>query len=397
MLPLLHDHARAAALRMHPAAADYVATGAADEVTLDEAELAWRDWRLLPSVLAGVGTASTRTRLLGSDLATPVLAAPTAYHRLAHPEGELATAAGVADAGSLMVLSTRTTVPLEQVGELLATRGTPWWWQSYLVGDRALTAGLARRATAAGATAVVLTGDTPYVGLRARERHGPPSGTADLMWANLAQHLRREEEEGEGGEGGDGARAVGAGGSGEDLGKALGKADEQALEKALEQTPATLDDIEWLAGITGLPVLVKGVLSGADAVRCLDAGAAGIVVSNHGGRQLDRAVATARALPAVVDAVAGRAPVLVDGGIRSGLDVLVALALGADAVLLGRPVVWGLAAQGSAGVAACLEAVRADLTHGLGLLGARGLPELAQRGRSALVPAGPWTGAGGPA
>ncbi len=378
MLPLLHDHAQAAALRMHPAAADYVGTGAAGEVTLDEAELAWRDWRLLPSVLAGVGAASTQTRLLGSDLASPVLAAPTAYHRLAHPEGELATAAGVADAGSLMVLSTRTTVPLEQVGELLATRGTPWWWQSYLVRDRALTAGLARRAAAAGATAVVLTGDTPYVGLRARERHGPPTGTAELMWANLAQHLDGGREEG-----------PEAGATGDDT------AHERVLERALEQSPATLDDIGWLAGLTGLPVLVKGVLSGADAVRCLDAGAAGVVVSNHGGRQLDRAVATARALPAVVDAVAGRAPVLVDGGVRSGLDVLVALALGADAVLLGRPVVWALAAQGSAGVTECLEAVRADLAHGLGLLGAPGLAALAERGRSSLVPAGPWTGTGG--
>ncbi|MEO3935485.1 alpha-hydroxy acid oxidase [Dermatophilaceae bacterium Soc4.6] len=365
MLPLLIDHARAAATLMHPAAVDYVGTGAADEVTLDEAEIAWRDWRLVPSVLAGVDVASTRTTLLGCDLATPVLAAPTAYHRLAHPDGELATASGVADAGSLMVLSTRTTVAIEEVAGVLDARGTPWWWQSYLVRDRGLTAALAQRATAAGARAVVLTGDTPYVGLRAREAHGPPRGTAELMHDNLARHV--------------------------------GSADEVDAEQALVQAPATLDDIGWLAGVTGLPVLVKGVLGGADAERCLAAGAAGIVVSNHGGRQLDRAVATARALPAVVDTVAGRVPVLVDGGIRSGLDVLVALALGADAVLLGRPVVWGLAAGGGAGVAAALEAVRADLAHGLGLLGVGGLDELAQRGRSCLVPAGPWRGPGGPA
>ena len=367
MLPLLKNHAQAAATRMTPAATDYVGTGSAGEVTLDEAELAWRDWRLLPTVLAGVDDASTRLDLLGSALATPVLAAPTAYHRLAHPEGELATAAGVAEAGSLMVLSTRTSVPIEEVAGLLAARGTPWWWQSYLMRDRSLTAALALRATAAGAGAVVLTGDTPYVGLRARESHGGPEGTADLMHANLARHL------------------VDDGGPGTDA------------EQAVEQAPATLADIGWLAGLTGLPVLVKGVLSGADAVRCLDAGAAGVVVSNHGGRQLDRAVATARALPAVVDAVAGRAPVLVDGGLRSGLDVLVALALGADAVLLGRPVVWGLAAQGSTWVTACLEAVRADLAHGLGLLGVGDLAGLADRGRSCLVPAGPWRGDGGAA
>lgn len=356
MLPLLRDQARLAAEVMDRTALDYLETGSGDEVTLGEAELAWRDWRLVPSVLAGVDTPSTATTVLGHDLAAPVLVAPTAFHRLAHAEGELATADGVAASGSLLVVSSRVTVPIEDLGARLARSGTPWWWQSYLVRDRGVTAALAERAVAAGATAVVLTGDTPYVGIRARGDIAPLPVSDDLLLVNMGRHLRPGADP----------------------------------EVALEQAAATLDDIGWLTDLTGLPVLVKGVLGGPDAVRCLDAGAAGVVVSNHGGRQLDRAVASARALPAVVDAVGGRAPVLVDGGIRSGRDVLVALALGASAVLLGRPVVRALAVDGAAGVAAALGAVRDDLAHSLGLLGVDGLPALAARGRACLVPSLPY-------
>lgn len=276
---------------------------------------AWDRLRLRPHVLRDVSAVDTSLGLLGSRLATPVLVGPTALHGLAHPEGEAATARGAAAAGSLLVLSTRCSRPLEEVP------AGPWWLQAYVMRDRARTRDLVRRAADAGATAVVLTGDTPYLGQRATGRAPLPPDQ--------------------------------------------------------EQDPsAGLEAIDDLAQASGLPVLVKGVLRGDDALACLDAGAAGVVVSNHGGRQLDRVISTAAALPGVVEAVAGRAPVLVDGGLRSGLDVLCALALGADAVLLGRPVLWALAADGAAGVQACLEALTADLAHAMGLAGARRLPEL---------------------
>jgi 4-hydroxymandelate oxidase len=206
--------------------------------------------------------------------------------------------------------------------------------------DRDLTRALVERAAAAGATAVVLTGDTPYVGRK--KRQGVPTGVDRLV--NLAQHLT----------------------------------DGEAVDDArIEQDPtADLRCIDDLARASGLPVLVKGVLRGDDALACLDAGAAGVVVSNHGGRQLDRAFPTATALPEVVAAVAARAPVLVDGGLRSGLDVLCALALGADAVLLGRPVLWALAADGARGVEQSLRAVTDDLAVSMALAGARRLSEL---------------------
>jgi 4-hydroxymandelate oxidase len=290
--------------------------GAGDEATLREATAAWERVRLRPGVLRDVSAVDTSLELLGSRLATPVLVGPTALHGLAHPDAEAATARGTADAGSLHVLSTRSSLPLEQVP------AGPWWLQTYVVRDRGLTRSLVQRAAAAGATALVLTGDTPYLGQRA----------------------------------------------------VLGR---PPLPPEQEQDPSVgLDVIAELSAWSGLPVLVKGVLRGDDAVACLAAGAAGVVVSNHGGRQLDRAVATADALPEVVEAVAGKAPVLVDGGLRSGLDVLCALALGADAVLLGRPALWALAADGAAGVQACLEALTADLAHAMGLAGARSLAEL---------------------
>ena len=310
---------------MHPLLAAHAATAVPDDVrgywdggagrTAAAASAAWEAVRLRPRVLRDVSTVDTALELLGSRLSTPVLVGPTALHGLAHPDGEVATARGTAAAGSLLVLSTRSSRALEEVP------AGPWWIQAYVMRDRGRTRALVQRAAAAGATAVVLTGDTPYLGRRAVRR--------------------------------------------------------APLPPEQEQDPSAGPEmITELAQASGLPVLVKGVLRGDDAVACLDAGASGIVVSNHGGRQLDRAVATAVALPEVVDAVAGRGPVLVDGGLRSGLDVLCALALGADGVLLGRPVLWALAADGAAGVQACLEALTQDLAHAMGLAGARHLAAL---------------------
>ena len=330
VLPLLADHLRDAAARLPEDVLGYYAGGSGDEVSLEEAEVAWSRVRLRPRVLRDVGAVDTSLTLLGTSLATPVLVAPAALQGLAHPDGERATAAGAAAAGSLMVLSTRSSTPLEQLG------AQPWWFQAYVMRDRDLTRALVRRAAAAGARAVVLTGDTPYVARKTRS--GVPTGADRLT--NLAQHL------------GDGWTAG----------------------PEIEQDPtAGLDCIADLAAVGGLPVLVKGVLRGDDAQDCLAAGAAGIVVSNHGGRQLDRAVPTAAALAEVVDAVDGRAPVLVDGGLRSGLDVLCALALGADAVLVGRPVLWALAADGARGVERCVRALTDDLAASMALAGAPSL------------------------
>lgn len=298
---------------------DYYAGGAGEQLSLAEAQDAWRAVRLRPHVLRDVSALSTATTLLGAELAAPVLVGPTAAHGLAHPDGELATARGTAAAGSLLVLSTRSSRPLEEVP------AGPWWFQSYVVKDRGRTLDRVHRAAAAGASAVVLTGDVPWLGAR----HG-------------ATRLQL-----------------------------TGPADPDDVQ----DPSAGLETIGELSA-AGLPVLVKGVLRGDDALACLDAGAAGVIVSNHGGRQLDRALPTVQALPDVVHAVGGRAPVLVDGGLRSGLDVLCALALGADAVLLGRPVLWALAAGGADGVEQCLRAVADDLAHVMGLAGARSVAEL---------------------
>lgn len=336
MHTLLASHAASATALLPSEVRDYYATGAGDQTAAHEAETSWGARRLRPRVLRDVGSVDTSLTLLGTPLRTPVLVAPTALHGLAHPDGEAATARGAADAGSLLVVSTRASRRLEEVP------CGPWWFQAYVMRDRGLTHALVQRAAAAGATAVVVTGDTPYLGTR------PGAGRTALAaepLVNLAQHLT---------DGDDGGRSC-------------------------EQDPtADLGVIAEIASAAGLPVLVKGLLRGDDALSCLDSGAAGVVVSNHGGRQLDRAVPTAAALPEVVEAVDGRIPVLVDGGLRSGTDVLVALALGADAILLGRPVLWALAADGAAGVRACLDAVTADLAHVMGLAGARHLGEISR-------------------
>lgn len=325
MHPLLVRQRAEAARVLDPRVRQYIATGSGEETTLDEAAAGWRAVRFRPRVLADVSGVDTSSALLGHPLSTPVLVAPTASHGLVHPDGELATARGAEAAGSLLIVSTRASQPVEQIA---AECPQGWWLQVYVTRDRALSDDLVVRAAAAGATAVVLTGDTPYVGTKKR---------AD-DFATLV----------------DPAYSV-------NLGVGSQEQDPSITEAVIGR----------LGDLTGLPVLVKGVLRADDARRCVEAGAAGIVVSNHGGRQLDRAVATATALPEVAAAV--DVPVLVDGGVTCGLDVLAALALGADAVLLGRPVLWALAAGGAEGVAQCLTAVREDLAHVMALVGAASL------------------------
>ncbi len=337
MLP--DDREHAARELLPPEVYSYYAAGSGSETTVHEAARAWASYRLRPRSLRDVAHVSTTTELLGTPLASPVGVAPMAFHGLAHPDAELATAAGTARAGSLFVLSTRCSRRIEDVAAVAG----PWWFQVYVMKDRSLTRALVERAAAAGARALVLTVDTPYVGAKRSVGGVRIAVPPEQFLVNLAEHL----PEG---------------------------ADVPALT---EQDPSVdADVIGWLHEVSGLPVLVKGVLRGDEAVRLLDAGAAGVVVSNHGGRQLDRALPAALALPEVVAAVGGRAPVLVDGGLRSGLDVLVALALGARGVLLGRPALWALAAEGADGVEGLLEQVRAELVHTMALAGSADLTSL---------------------
>ncbi len=317
---------------LQPEVYDYYAGGAGEELTMAANIQAWRSRSLRPRVLRDVATIDMNCALLDLTLRSPIMAAPTACHRMAHPDGELATARGLGP-DRLMIVSTRASTRFEDIGAI----GTPWWFQVYKMRSQLVTEHMVARAVTNGASALVLTGDTPVVGRKRRDR-----GTA--MWP---------------------------------AGTFMINAPIDASEIDLEQSSSTtFADIGWLHRMTGLPIFVKGVLRGDDATRCIDAGAAGLIVSNHGGRQLDRAVASADALRGIVQAVNGAVPILVDGGIRNGLDVAIAIAMGASGVLIGRPLLWGLTVDGSAGVSDVFNRLDADLTLNMQLLGAASLSEL---------------------
>ncbi len=318
----------------------YYAGGADDERLLAGNVAAWGHWQLHPRVLAGVAEVSTATTLLGTPVRTPVGVAPTAIQGLAHPEGEVATARGAAAAGALLILSSLATCPLEDVAA--AVPDAARWMQVYILRERARTAELVDRAAAHGYGALVLTVDAPVSGLRLREWRMGVHLPDDLALPNLAGDSTSSAREG-------GFMAIVT----------------HEFEPAL-----TPDDIGWLAGLSALPVVAKGVQRADDAVRCVDAGAAAVVVSNHGARQLADAPATADILAEVVDAVAGRAEVYVDGGVRRAPDVVKALALGARAAMVGRPSLWALATGGADGVAALLHWFESELRRAMALCGA---------------------------
>jgi 4-hydroxymandelate oxidase len=321
---------------------DYLAGGAGEERTVLANRHAWADHALRPHYLRDVRGVDAATTLLGRPSPGPVVVAPTAMHRLFHADGELATAAGAAAAGVTYTVSMVATTAIEDIAA--AAPGAPRWMQLYMQADRAVTQECCVRAVEAGCTAIVLTIDSPVTARNIRnERNGfnVPDG---LTLPNLAPRQARDL----------------------DIWKLVGAYD----------AAVTPDDIALVASWAGgLPVVVKGLVRGDDARRAVDAGAAGIAVSNHGGRQLDTCIASARALPDVVQAVAGDAEVYVDGGIRAGVDVVKALALGARAVLLGRPVIWGLATEGAAGVEAVLRELVDDTARTLALCGVRSAAE----------------------
>jgi 4-hydroxymandelate oxidase len=326
---------------------DYVAGGADAELTMAANLAAWTRLTLRPRVLRDVSAVSTATSLLGVPVPTPVVVAPMAYHQMAHPEGEAASAAGAAAAGCCYVLSTQATMSVEDVAA--AAPDGLRWFQVYVVRDRGWTAELVARAAAAGYRALVLTVDVPLLGNRLRDLRNDFRLPTGLKPANAPPTAAARQRELAG-----------------DVIAQVGQFD----------PGLTFDAVGWLAEASGLPVLVKGVLRGDDALACLDAGAAGVVVSNHGGRQLDTVVATADALAEVVAAVGDRAEVYVDGGVRRGTDLVKALALGARAVLVGRPVFWALVTGGAAGVERLLAGLTAELELAMALCGAPTVADL---------------------
>ncbi len=320
---------------MEPGAWDYYAGGAGDELSLADAHAAWDRIRLRPRVLVDVATRDLSTVAFDQQLPHPIIVAPTASHDLAHPEGERATARGAAAAGALMTLSTIASAPLEEVAA--AAPGSPRWFQLYTPADRGLGQALVERAVAGGYRAVAVTVDLPLPGNRERDLR---NGFRIRMGAHLPE-------------------------------------DQPADERGLVVLPTFgWDDLEWLRSICPVPMLAKGILRADDAVRAVEAGCDGIWVSNHGARQLDTAIAGAEALPEIAEAVGDRALLVVDGGVRRGIDVLKALALGANLVAVGRPVLWGLAVDGSDGVQSVLEMLRAELSLAMALTGCRSLAEI---------------------
>ncbi len=348
----LADHEAHARARLDENAWAYFSGGAADELTLAANRSSWDTLQLLPRVLQPLSGGHTRVRLLGRTLAHPILLAPVAFQRLAHPDGELATAHAAAALGAGLVLSTQASIPLETVARAVrdeASRG-PLWFQLYLQEDRGSTVELVQRAETAGYEALVLTVDAPVHGARDRERRAsfalPPGVHAVNLEGQPPATLPRLMP------------------------------GQSALFDGLLRRAPTWDDLAWLQTQTRLPILLKGVLHPADARQAAGLNVAGLVVSNHGGRTLDTTPTTAAVLPRIADALGGTLPLLVDGGIRRGTDVLKALALGASAVLVGRPYIYGLANAGALGVAHVLRLLRDELEVAMALCGCRTLEQI---------------------
>lgn len=336
------DYEKAARDNLSDTAWAYYASGADDQITLRDNREAYQRMALHYKVLVDVSARDASTTVLDTPLSMPLVLAPTAFHKLAHPDGELATVRAAGDAGTAMILSTLSNTRVEEV---VAASSGPVWFQLYIYKDRGATEALVRRVEAAGCKALVFTVDAPLLGKREADVRNEFSLPDGLSVENM-------------------------------LPDGLGDLPEHTMESGLAAYFASLldpaltwDDVEWLRSLTELPVLVKGIVRPDDAARAVARGASGIVVSNHGGRQLDTSPATIDVLGNIVDAVDGKAEVLVDGGVRRGTDAIKAVALGARAALIGRPVLWGLGAGGQAGVAGVLELLRAEIDTAMALCG----------------------------
>jgi 4-hydroxymandelate oxidase len=320
----------------------YFAGGANDELTLAENLAAWSRIRLRPRAMVDVGRIDTTAKVLGETISRPVLTAPCSFNKLAHPDGELGVARATAEAGTIQVVSMQATTTIQEIAKVPGGRR---WFQLACLRDREITRALVQQAEGADCTALCLTVDVPYLGRRERDFRTGFHLRDDLSMVMLDPFVPAE------------------------LAVADGMSSLARFVNQLWDPTLTWEAIGWLRSITSLPILAKGILTGEDARLAVEHGAAGVIVSNHGGRQLDGAISTCAALPDVVAAVDGRVDVLVDGGIRRGTDILRALALGANAVLIGRPYLWGLASSGGEGVRQVLALLAAELRLSMGLAG----------------------------
>lgn len=352
----LQDYELAALERLPAGAAGYYAGGANDEVTLRENRAAFDRLFFRYRTMVDVSTRLLESTVLGSPVRFPVLIAPTAMLKMAHPDGECATARAARRAGTIMTVSTTATTGL---AEVRAAADGPMWFQLYVYRDRGATRAIIEQVRDAGYGAIVLTVDAPVLGRRERDIRGAFTLPAHLRIANA-------EIAGMGAVPGASATASGL----------------MQHFRGLHDPALTPRDIEWVREVSGLPVVVKGIVRGDDAVRALQHGASAVVVSNHGGRQLDTALPAIRALPEVADAVGDRVEVYLDGGVRRGTDVLKAIALGARAVMIGRPVIWGLAVNGEEGVLDVLRLLSDELDLAMALAGT---PELSRVTRDLVV------------
>jgi 4-hydroxymandelate oxidase len=342
------DYARAARGALPKEVFDYYEGAALDEITLRENTAGWEKLKLYYRVLAGVGPREMRTTVLGQSISMPIAVAPTAFHKLACAEGEIAAAKAAKGAGTLFILSSLSNTAMESV---FPQAGSRRWFQLYIYKEREITRALVQRAEAAGAQAIVLTVDAPGLGTRERDMRNRFTLPEGLCVENLSP--------------------LGKGKMPQVSGSGLA-----AYVRDNFKSDLSFDDLDWLCGCTKLPVVVKGVCRGDDAKKCVEHGAKAIVVSNHGGRQLDTAPATCEVLPHVIDLVGHRCEIYVDGGIRRGSDALKAIALGARAVLVGRPMLWGLAVAGEQGAAHVLEILRRELDEAMLLCGCTKLSDI---------------------
>lgn len=361
----ISDYEAAACEALDPKTWSYVAGGAGDEITLRANSDAFGPLSLMPRVLRTFprGGAQTRIELLGEALRHPIIVGPVAYHCLAHPDGERATALAASAQEALMVLSTQSSVPMEDVR---AQGPACRWFQLYMQPSREATLSLVRRAERAGFTALVVTVDAPVSGLRNREQRAGFALPAHIR-ADALDHLPPMAP------------------------VDLDEGSSVILDGIMASAP-TWEDLAWLARQVQLPLIIKGILSPDDASLAIEAGASAIVVSNHGGRTLDTLPATIDVLPLIASRVEGRVPLILDGGIRRGTDVIKALALGAKAVMIGRPVIYGLAVDGARGVSHVLRILRDELEIAMGLLGLPDLsvigPDVVFRGGLSTMPRG---------
>jgi 4-hydroxymandelate oxidase len=340
----LADFEAAASQHLNFMASEYLKAGVAGEVTLRENRAAFERLKLLPRLFEDVSGIDTRLTIFGQEHRSPILLAPVGYHKIFHPEGELASVEGANQADSTFISATFSSFTIE---EIVASAKRPVWFQLYVQNDRGFTKELIDRGVRAGCEAICITADTPVNGPRERELragfHLPPG----VERANLRS-----------------------------LPPELANAPHRGIYTPIRAANVTWKDLEWLRSVCKVKLLVKGVLNPADADRSIACGVDGIIVSNHGGRSLDTVPATIDALPAVCSAVAGRVPVLMDSGIRRGTDVYQALAKGATAVLVGRPYLHGLAVAGPAGVARVIEILRTELEMTMGLMGRAHLSDI---------------------